>query len=808
MLHNYLKTAYRNTLRYKGYSLINIFGLAIGMSSVLLIFLYVADEISYDRFHKNAKQIYRIGQFGNIGDLEFNGTTTPAPLANALMTDFDEVIYATRILEGINTVITYKNTSYFESSYLYADTNFFKVFTFPLLSGSLATALKEPNSMVISESTAKKYFGNKNPLGEILHEADGNNYKITGVAKDPPHTSHFHFDFLASISTFGWTSNNNWLSDSYYTYFLLQDNYPVKKFKMKLPQFASKHIGPQLKDQLGVDIKEWDKSDNNFNFYIEPLTKIYLYSKASPQIEPVSDIQTIFFFTIITIFILILAIFNFTNLTTAKSSTRAREMGMRKVLGSQRRQLVFQLLIESVFVSFMAFLLALVMVELFLPIYNNIVGKELSVKYFSRWYILPLLVFTTLLIGVLAGSYSSISISSYKILSVLRGKNRKSGNKVWLRSGLVIFQFFIAVVIIISTIVVYNQLNYLQKKELGFNKDQLLIIDRAYGIEKNGQLSFKNELLKNPSITDVTISTTAPGLDGWMGLVMKKDDDPPEDLTHFRRLACDSDFLKTFQMEMKEGSFFKEGKTTGKNYIVINETAEKSLGLEHAVGRKLVIPGKSYMNKWSYEIIGVVKDFHFSSMKNKIENLVIYSPSDYFAKYITLRIDDKNIAETIRYIEKNWKNYAINQPFNYFFVTDKLEELQKSERKTAIVFAIFSILALVIASLGLIGLASFMTERKTREIGIRKAMGASSKEIVLMLVTQFTKWILFANILAWPTAYLIMKNWQNNFAYKPDFPWWSILFASLITLIISLASVGYQTLSAAYLNPASTIRHE
>jgi putative ABC transport system permease protein len=483
-------------------------------------------------------------------------------------------------------------------------------------------------------------------------------------------------------------------------------------------------------------------------------------------------------------------------------------MGMRKVLGSQRRQLVFQLLIESIFVSFMAFILALVMVELFLPIYNNIVGKELSVKYFSRWYILPLLVFTTLLIGVLAGSYSSISISSFRILSVLRGRNIKTGKKVWFRSGLVVFQFFIAVVIIISTIVVYNQLNYLQKKELGFNKDNLLIIDRAYGIEKIGQLSFKNELLKNPAITQVSISTTAPGLEGWMGLVMKKDNDPPENLTHFRRLACDSDFLKTFKMELKEGRFFEKGKTTGKNYIVINEAAAKSLGLKHAIGKKLVIPGKSYMNKWNFEIIGVVKDFHFSSMKEKIENLVIYSPNDYFARYITVRIDSRKTPETIKYIEKNWKNYAINQPFNYFFVTDKLEELQKTERKTARVFAIFSILALVIASLGLIGLASFMTDRKTREIGIRKAMGSSSVEIVLMLVAQFTRWILLANVLAWPTAYLIMKNWQNNFAYKPDFPWWSILIASLTTLFISIASVSYQTLSTAYLNPASTIRYE
>ena len=808
MLKNYLKIAFRNIQRHKGYSLINIFGLAIGMSSVLLIFLYVADEISYDRYHQNAGQIYRVGQYGNIGDMEFNGTTTPAPLANALMNDFKEVKYATRILEGINTVITYKNNSYFESSYLYADTNFFKIFSFPLIIGNPATALREPNSMVLSESTAKKYFGDKNPLGEVLHEADGTDYKITGVAQNPPQNSHFHFDFLASISTYEWTSNDNWLSDSYYTYFLLQDNYPIRKLKQKMPLFASKYIGPQLKNQLGIENKNWDSTDNNFNFSFEPLTSIYLYSKASPQIEPVSDIKTIFFFTIITFFILILAIFNFTNLTTAKSVTRAQEMGMRKVVGSQRRQLVLQLLIESIFVSFVALMLALVMVELFLPIYNNIVGKDLSVKYFSKWYIIPLLFFTTLWIGIFAGSYSSISISSFKVLSVLRGNFTLSYKKVWFRSGLVIFQFFIAIVIIISTIVVYTQLSFASKKELGFIKENLLIVDRAYGIEPKGQQAFKNELLKNPAISDASISTTAPGLEGWMGLVMKRKDAPPEELIHFRQLACDADFQETFRIEMKNGQFFEEGKTTGKNYVIINESAAKSLGYQNPIGKMLVIPGKSYKNKWSYEIIGVVKDFHFSDMKEKIENLVIYSPKKYFARYISMRIADKNIPKTISFIEKIWRNYAINQPFNYFFVTDKLEELQFTERKTARVFTIFSVLALVIASLGLIGLASFMTERKTREVGIRKAMGASCAEIVFLLVAQFLKWIVLANILAWPAAYIITKTWQNNFAYKPDFPWWSIIIASSLTLLIAFISVSYQTLNAAFMNPANSIRYE
>ncbi len=481
MFRNYIKIALRNIFRYKGYSIINVLGLAMGMASVLLIILYIADEFSYDRFHKNAKDIYRVGSYGNIGDMEFKGTTTPAPLAKALMDDYDEVIYATRFLEGINTVITYKNQSFFETKYLYADTNFFKVFSFLLIKGDPETALKEPHSMVVSESTAKKYFGNKDPIGEILHEADGNDYRITGVAKDPPNNSHFHFDFLASINTFNWTSNKNWLNDAYYTYFLLQKDFPIKKLKAKLPEFAARYIGPQLKEQLGVDLKQWDSSENSYNFIFEPLTSIYLRSNATPQIEPVSDIRNIFFFTIITIFILILAIINFTSLTTARSITRAREMGMRKVMGSRRRQLVIQLLTESVFVSFAALIMALVIVELFLPTYNHIVDKVLSVRYLKQWFIIPILVITTIGIGLLAGLYSSVTISSFRTVSILHGSLGNGHKKNWYRNGLVVVQFFIAIVIIISTIVVYSQLNYIANKELGFNKKNLLVIGGSEG---------------------------------------------------------------------------------------------------------------------------------------------------------------------------------------------------------------------------------------------------------------------------------------------------------------------------------------
>lgn len=808
MFRNYIKIALRNIFRYKGYSIINILGLATGMASVLLIILYIADEYSYDRFHQNAKNIYRVGSYGNIGDREFKGTTTPAPLAYALMNDYEEVIYATRILEGINTVITYKNESFFESKYLYADTNFFRVFSFPLIKGDPVTALKEPHSMVISESTAKRYFGNKDPLGEILHEADGNDYRITGVAKDPPHNSHFHFDFLASINTFNWTSNKNWLNDTYYTYFLLQKDFPAKKLEAKLGEFSAKYIGPQLKEQLGVNLKEWDDSENNYNFALEPLTHIYLRSNATPQIEPVSDIRNILFFTIITIFILILAIINFTSLTTARSITRAREMGMRKVMGSKRRQLILQLLTESVFVSFAAVILALVMVELFLPTYNHIVDKVLSVKYLKQWFIIPIILFTTIGIGLLAGLYSSISISSFKTSSIVHGRMNNGYKKHWYRNCLVVVQFFIAIVIIISTIVVYSQLNYISKKELGFKKENLLVIDRVYGIEEKGQEAFKEVLLKNPSILKASITSTIPGMEGWMGQVMKREDAPPEDLIHFRRLSGDKDFFETFGLEISQGQYFDERHCCDKYYVVINESAANSLNYENPIGQKLVVPGKFDGKIVAFEIIGVVKDFHFSDMKEKIENLTMFYSQTFFPRYITLRIDGINRDETLQYVEKVWRNFAINQPFRYFFLGDKLDEMHLSDQKTAKVFTIFSVLALFIASLGLLSLASFTAEQRTREIGIRKALGSSAMEISIMFLSEFIKWVVVANILAWPVAYFFMTKWLDNFVYRQEFPFWTMISAFFVSLLIAFISVSYQTANAALMNPARSIRYE
>ena len=807
MFTSYIKLAFRNITRYRGFSMINIIGLSIGMAGVLLIFLYVGNELSYDRFHRSSRHIYRICQTGQMGEMEFKGSTTPAPLAYTLMKEFEEVNYATRILEGIHTVMWYQDKSFFETRYLYADTNFFKVFSFPLLAGDHETALSKPYSMVITRSTAKKYFGNKNPIGEILHEADGSDYTITAVAEDVPENSHFHFDFLASLNTYNWTSNSNWLQDQYYTYILVDKDASLKSLNSKLVGLTRKHVYPQLSKQFGIDIKDWDLMSNMVSFYPEPLTKIYLFSEADPQIEPVSDFRTTYLFAIVTLFILIQTIFNFSSLTTANSAMRAREIGMRKAMGSQRLQIFFQLLTESVIFSLIAMIFALVMVELFLPTFNRIVVKSLSVSYFKEWFVIPLLLITTVFIGIIAGSYSSISISSYKAISTMHGNLVLGNRKLWFRTGLVVLQFFIAVFVITGTLVVYSHIKFISKKDPGFDKENVLVIDRAYGLEK-GILEFQKELESNPNIKYVSITSTVPGLDDWMGMVMRRGDASREDLTHFKRLIGDQNIVETFGCEILKGGFFANNMKKSYTQVMINETAAKNLGYSNPVGKKLIIPGNAYGKEWSYEIVGLVKDFHMSNMNEEIENLAIFKRSDFFYRYISLKFSSQHQKDVLSFVQNTWKDYAINQPFHFFFLEDKVAEMQFTERKTASIFSIFSFVALFIAGIGVISLASFTTESRTREIGIRKAMGSSAIQLTRLFLADFGKWVLIGNLLAWPAAYVFMSKWLDNFPYHNGFPYWTLIVAGVFVALFAFASVAYQTSKAALESPAEAIRHE
>ena len=807
MISNYLRVAVRILLRFKVYSVINVAGLAIGLACSILILLYVEDEMSYDRFHEKAHQIYRVGEIGNLGDRQFKEATAPAPLADALLDEFPEVLQATRIIKGINTVIRYEDKSFFETSYIYSDSTFFDVFSFSLVSGNPETALTEPFSMVISESASARYFGKEDPMGKVLHEADGNDFVITGVVKDNPANSHFHFDFLVSMNSLWESKSENWLSDGYYTYIVLQEDFPPAKLAKKLPGFTRKKMGPQILKYFGISIDEWSSSENDFNFYIELLTRIYLFSDASNQLEPTSEVRYIYFFITIAFLILILAAINFTSLTTAKSSIRAREVGIRKVMGSSRNRIIYQLLAESVFLSMLALIIALAAVELFLPTFNQIAYKDLSMNLFARWYVPPILIIGTLAAGVLTGFYSAISISTYNILAVLRGKLGPGNKRGWFRSGLVVFQFTIAIIIVAFTIVIYAQLTFIQNKNLGFDKEHVLVVDRAYGLEKQTE-AFKYELLKHPGISNVTLTSTIPGKNGWGGAIFQKKDSPPEQLFHFSYLAGDLDFTKTFGIEMAEGRFFSDKYGADSMSIVLNETAVRSLGFKYPVGQNLMSIASSRDERVPFKIIGVVKDFHYAPMHEKIGNIAILYRKRYFPRYVSLRIDNQKMEEIIKYVEKTWKKLSMNQPFRYFFMDESFDDLYKSERRTGKIFTFFSILAIFIASLGLTGLSSFMAEQRVKEIGIRKVNGATIVNILSLLSVELTKWILIANILAWPVGWLLMKNWLQNFAYKTNLSWWIFVISGVTSLIIALLTISRHAIKLGLANPANSLRYE
>ncbi len=807
MFQSYFKIAGRNLSRYKGFSFINIAGLAIGMACSILIFLFVGDELSYDRIHEKANRIYRIGQKGNIGDRKFNGSTTQAPVARTLVEEFPEVEAATRIQPGINTVITYEEKSFFESRYLYVDSSFFNVFTFPLVRGNPKTALSKPYTMVLTESTAKKYFGDEDPIGKILHEADGNDFMVTGVAQDVPENSHFHFDVLASIKSLPRSEEENWLSDYLYTYIVLKEGYSSATFETKLPAFIKRHMGPQLSEGLGITFDDWAASGNSLNYYLDPLTKIYLHSEATHQIEPIGDITYVYFFSIIAFFILLLACINFTNLTSAKSSIRAREVGMRKVMGSSRGKLIMQFLAESTFLTTIALLFSLVIVELLLPLFCDLSGKALSINYLTNWYVLPVFLLLIIGVGLLSGSYSAFMISSFQILTVIRGEVNNGAKKVWFRSGLVIFQYTISIVIIICTIVVYQQLEFIRNKKLGFIKDHVLVIDRAYGLAEKVTV-FKEEILKHHGVLNGSITSSIPGMSDWSGTVFQREDSPAEELFHFRLLQGDYEVLNTFGYELVEGRFFSKKFLSDSMAFVINETAVKDLGFKNPVGQKIIEVTEGGEERMTHQVIGVVKDFHFNSLREPIENLVIYLPRHYFPRYMSFRIESKKTKEALKHAEKTWKNMLPNQPFRYFFLEDNFNALHQTEQRTGKIFAVFSILAIFIASLGLLGLASFMAEQRTKEIGIRKVLGASVPEIVRLFSKEFILWGLIANLIAWPVAYFIMKSWLQGFAYRVNMPYGAFFTAALVALFFAIITVSVQTIHAATRNPVKAISYE
>ena len=804
MFKNYFKIAFRNLIRFKAYSLINIFGLAIGIAACILILLFVRDELSYDKFNKNADRIYRVHSKGKLLGSDLNMAVSPAPLGETMVSDFPEVIKSTRLVYNANMLIRYKDNVFNEMKFFWADSTIFDVFTMPFIQGNPKTALNEPHAIVLTETTAKKYFGNKDPINKIMNMEDGTAYTVRGVIKDCPANSHFHYDMFASLSSWGGAERNKfWVSNNFYTYVVLKKGASASELQKKLPAFAAKYAGPQLQQLLGITFDEAKKRGYNYEFIMQPLLGIHLNSHLDYEIEPNSNIKYVYIFSIIALFILLIACINFMNLTTARSSIRSKEVGVRKVLGSNKAKLIKQFLSESVLLTFFAVLIAVVLVEIFLPSFSRLSGKNLHTHYFSNLIAIPALIITILVVGFLAGSYPAFFLSRFQPVRVLKGKlnDAKSG---WLRSGLVVFQFAITIILFVCTFIVYNQMQFVQNKRLGFDKEHVLVIQRAWALENHSE-AFKDELLQNSNIVSASNTDNLPGkLFG--STVFKPEDAPQSQQYPLSIMSTDYDFAKTLGLKLLEGRYFSRESTTDTTAIILNEEAVKFMELKNPLGKRLMMPTPNSMGR-AFTIIGVLKDFNYESLHQRIRPLAIVLNAGQ-TTYLPIRLRPADISGTISFIKDEWEKFVPGKPFEYFFLDEDFNKLYQSEMKTGQIFTSFSVLAILIACLGLLGLTIFTVERRIKEIGIRKVLGASISTIVFLISKEFLKWVLIANLIAWPIAYYFMNKWLENFAYRTEMTVWVFILSAFIALLIALLTVSSQTIKAATANPVKSLRYE
>jgi putative ABC transport system permease protein len=810
MFKNYLKVAFRSLWKNKAFSAINIIGLSAGLAVCLLIVLYVVDELSYDKYTENADRIYRVDADISFNGTQFSAATTPAPLAPALLKDFPQIEQAVRLRNYGDIMIKKDNQNIQNHNAVFADSTFFQVFKLPMISGNPLTALNEPNSIVIDETTAKKYFNSTDVVGKSLYVDNSVSCKITAVIKDIPRQSHFHFSFIRPMHDTYHDDQRDWLSNNYLSYILVKPGVTIKTLQKNIDATINNYLLKQMEQVLHTSAKDAAKGGNHFIYPATALTDIHLHSNKSYELEVNGNITYVYIFSVIAIFILLIACVNFMNLSTARSANRAKEVGIRKVAGSLRSDLIIQFLTESVLLSFLSLVLALLISALLLPLFNQLAGKEMHVwTFFSSW-MMPVLIGLVIVVGCIAGSYPAFYLSSFQPVQVLKGTIAKGFKSSWLRSSLVVFQFFISITLIIGTIVIYNQLNYIRSKEIGYNRDQVLVINNTYVLD-NKIKSFREEMLKISGVQSASIAGSMPtetsfNQNGWFR-------DPTLDakqVTIMTDFYVDQNYIPTLGMSMASGRNFSPDFPTDSTAVIINETAAKLLGFKNPMNEILYRPSGYAANgnftSKAFHIIGVVKDFNFSSMHDKVGPLII-ERNENWGK-VAMRINTKNIPALINQVESKWNTMAVGQPFSYSFLDADFNKIYNAEQRTGTLFITFAVFAIFIACLGLFGLVTYAAEQRTKEIGIRKVLGANIGGIVTMISKDFMKLVLVAFIIAFPVAWWAMNKWLQSFAYRINISWWVFVLAGLLTIVIALLTVSFQAIKAAIANPVKSLRTE
>jgi putative ABC transport system permease protein len=819
MIRNYLKIALRNLSRQRFYSLINIAGLALGVAACLLIVLYINHELSYDRYHTKADRIFRVN-----GEIKFAGNhyqlaVAPAPLGEALVNEFPEVETAVRFRARGSYLVKRENSveSVREQNVMWVDSTFFEIFSVPVLQGNANNALKDPNTVAISRKLAEKYFKNEVPLGQTLIMDNKWSFKVTAVFEDMPATGHFQFDILLSLAGLDEAKSVNFLSNNFNTYILLRENADPKALEAKFPQLVVKYIGPQAAQLLGGEftMEKFIASGNKLEYTLMPITDIHLHSDLTAEVRANSDITYVYLFGAVAVFILFIACINFMNLSTARSANRAKEVGVRKVMGSMRSHLVRQFLTESILITIFAFILAIGVAYLAMPFFNSLSQLELSLPLGSLNFYLILLGAATL-VGLLAGLYPSFFLSAFQPVKVLKGQLALGSKSGFIRGGLVVFQFCISIFLIIGTFTVQSQLNFIQNKKIGFNKDQVIMISDAYSLGDNYQ-AFKNEVLKNSFIINGTISGFIPVTGGWRNdnTHWPAGSNPTqENMVGLQCWTVDFDYLKTMDMKIVQGRAFSQDFPSDSSAIILNQTAVKHFRLgDDPIGKKIATfagqnaDGTIDQNKHVfYTVIGVVEDFHFESLKQNISPLGFFigdSPG-----YASFRFEAKNTQDVIRAIEASWKKLAPGQPFQYSFLDESFGRMYASEQRLGQIFAGFAGLAIIIACLGLFALTAFTAEQRTKEIGIRKVLGASVSSIIVLLSKEFGKLILIAFVISVPLAWFGVDWWLKNYTYKVEVGVLIYIAAGVFAFVIAWLTMGYQSIKAATANPVNSLRNE
>lgn len=810
MIRNYLKIALRNLTKNKLYSFINIFGLAIGLTCFLLISLYVLDELSYDRQFKDADRIYRVNSDIKFGGTEQRMAVSSDPFGATLKKDYAEVEQYVRIYANNSRRFIKKGNEFLvENDCLHADSTLFDVFSLNMLEGNPKTALIAPNTLIVSEKTAKKYFGNTSALGKTLTIGvrESVEYTITGVYEDMPINAHFQANMILSLKSINDYNFGNFLSHNFYTYIKLREGVDYKQFEKKFDVVIEKYILPQAKEFMNIkSMNDFEKAGNYIHYSLTPLLDIHLKSDRIYELSSNSDIQYVYIFSIVALFLLLIACINFMNLSTARSANRAKEVGIRKVMGTQRNGLIMQFMSESVLTSYLAFGLSLVLTILLIPSFNDIAGKQFSIKTLFQLQYLPFLFLLPLVVGILAGYYPSFFLSSFRPIEVLKSKLNANFKRSNFRNTLVTFQFVTSLVLVISTVIIYQQLNYIQHKNLGFSKDQILVITGTSSLRDNNNV-FKEEVKKIAGVKNATFA-------GFLPVANSSRSDnsfsteavmTAKNAFNMQIWGIDEDYIPTLDMKVLKGRNFSKAFSTDSSAIIINEQAAKLIGFDDPIGKKLYTRNESNQVV-GLTIVGIVKNFHYQSMRETVGPLCFsYSRSAWVTAF---KINTNEPQSVIKQVEAKWRSLAPEMPFNYHFMNESFDEMYRAEQRIGKVSLIFAVLTVLIACLGLFGLITYIAEQRTKEIGVRKVLGASIWSIVQLLSKDFLKLVCIAFVIATPLAYYAMYSWLKDFVFRIDISIWIFVGAGIITLLIALLTVSYQAIKAALMNPVKSLKTE